>query len=53
MGAFIYSTNKVNRIVELENECEKERMKEFIGTLGCFAALAMAIAGFVLSNGLF
>ena len=53
MGAVIYSTNKVNRIVELENESERERTKEFIGTLGCFAALALGIAGFVLSNGLF
>ena len=53
MGAVIYSTNKVNRIVELENECEREKMKEFIGTLGCFAAIAMGIAGFVLTNGLF
>ena len=53
MGAFIYSTNKVNRIVELENECEKERMKEFIGTLGCVAAIALGIVGFLFNNGFF
>ena len=53
MGAFIYSNNKVNRIVELENECEREKMKEFIGTLGCFAAIALGIVGFLFNNGLF
>ena len=52
MGAFIYS-NKVSRIVELENECEKEKMKEFIGTLGCLAVLALGIAGFLFSHGVF
>lgn len=53
MGAFIYSNSKVNRIVELENECEREKMKEFIGTLGCFAAIALGIVGFLFNNGIF
>ena len=52
MGAFIYS-NKVNRIVELENESEREQTKEFIGTLACFAAIALGIIGFLFSNGAF
>ena len=52
MGAFIYN-NKVNRIVELENECERERRKEILGTLCCFALVAVTVLGLMLRTGAF
>ena len=52
MGAFIYS-NKVNRIVELENEIEREKRKEFLGALGCFAIVAVSVLGLMIRAGLF
>ena len=51
MGAFIYS-NKVSRIVELENEYERERTREFLMTVGCLAMIAAAAAGFMFRIGL-
>ena len=51
MGAFIYS-NKVNRIVELENEAEREKRREFLGAVGCFAVIAMAVFGLMFRAGL-
>ena len=52
MGAFIYSNTVKNRIVELENECERERRKEFLCTVCCLAAVALALAGLVLRSGI-
>ena len=51
MGAFIYRNTVSNRIVELENECENERRKEFLGTLACIAMVAVAIVGLVIRVG--
>ena len=50
MGAFIYSNN-VNKIVELENEDEKERMKESLGLACCFATVALGVLGFLIRAG--
>ena len=52
MGAFIYRNTVNNRIVELENECENERRKEFLGTLCCVAMVVVAIVGLVIRVGL-
>ena len=49
-GAFIYSNN-VNKIVELENEYEKERMKESLGLACCFATVALGVLGFLIRAG--
>jgi len=53
MGAFIYRNTVNNRIVELENECEREKRKEFLGTVFCFAAVALALIGLVIRSGVF
>ncbi len=53
MGAFIYSNTVNNRIVELENECERERRKEFLGTVCCIALVALGIMGLILRTGTF
>ena len=53
MGAFIYSNTVNNRIVELENECERERRKEFLGTVCCIALVAFGIMGLILRTGTF
>ena len=53
MGAFIYSNTVNNRIVELENECERERRKELLGIAACIAAVALALFGLVIRSGLF
>ena len=45
MGAFIYRETVSNRIVELENECEREKRKEFLGTLGCIGVVAIGMIG--------
>lgn len=50
MGAVIYSNKVNNRIVELENEYER---KEFLGTLGCVALLAMGVLGILIRTGVF
>ena len=52
MGAFIYRNTVNNRIVELENECEKERNKEILGTLCCIGLVAVAILGLVVRVGM-
>ena len=51
MGAFIYRNTVNNRIVELENECDRERKKEILGTLCCVALVAVAILGLVIRTG--
>ena len=51
MGAFIYRNTVNNRIVELENECDRERNKEILGTLCCAALVTVAIIGLVLRVG--
>ena len=51
MGAFIYRNTVSNRIVELENECDRERKKEILGTLCCAALVAVGIIGLVLRIG--
>ena len=53
MGAFIYSNKVNNRIVELENECEREKRKELLGTAVCIAAVALALFGLVIRSGMF
>ena len=53
MGAFIYSNTVNNKIVELENECEREQRKEFLGTVACIAAVALALFGLVIRAGVF
>ena len=53
MGAFIYSTTVNNRIVELENACERERRKEILGSVCCIAMVALGIIGLILRTGTF
>ena len=53
MGAFIYRNTVNNRIVELENECARERRKEILGTLCCVALVAVAVLGLVIRVGTF
>ena len=53
MGAFIYRNTVNNRIVELENECDRERRKEILGTLCCAALVAVSIIGLMLRVGAF
>ena len=53
MGAFIYRNTVNNRIVELENERERERRKEFLGTVCCIALVALGIMGLILRTGTF
>ena len=53
MGAFIYRNTVSNRIVELENEYEREKRKEFLGTVFCIAVVALALVGLVIRSGMF
>ena len=53
MGAFIYSNKVSNRIVELENEAEKEKRREFLGAVGCFALIAVSVLGLMFRTGMF
>ena len=53
MGAFIYRNTVNNRIVELENECDRERRSEFLGTLCCVALVAVGILGLMFRLGAF
>lgn len=44
MGTVIYNKiNKLSKIVELENESEKEIRYERIGALMCFAAVIISV----------
>ena len=53
MGAFIYRNTVSNRIVELENEYERERRKELLGAACGFAVIALALFGLVIRAGMF
>ena len=53
MGAFIYRNTVSNRIVELENECDRERNREILGTLCCAALVAIGIIGLMFRIGAF
>ena len=53
MGAFIYRNTVSNRIVELENECDRERNREILGTLCCVALVAVGILGLMIRVGVF
>ena len=51
MGAFIYRNTVNNRIVELENECDRERKNEILGTMCCLALVAVGIIGLMFRVG--